>query len=194
MPQNAPLTSPRIAPLLRLLILPLALVPVSAGAEEFASVYTSLDLARCKNVTPDGMKDYGAIFRCKGHDGIDVRVAEGDLRIFVSYGPNADTQTAAYETLPQFNSIGETLEWRLRRDGGRMTPFATILRFSWCVDGKKGSTLIVTKLGKDDACHMAYVEASGNPQANEQARAIADKDAIAFACKRDKAKSYGRDG
>jgi hypothetical protein len=190
MPQNAPLTSPRIAPLLRLLILPLALVLVSAGAEEFASVYTSLELGRCKNVTPDDMKDYGAIFRCKGHDGIDVRVAEGDLRIFVSYGPSADTQTAAYETIPQFNSIGETLEWRLRRDGGRMTPFATILRFSWSVDGKKGSTLVVTKLGKDDACHMAYVEASGNPRANEQARAIADKDAITFACKRDKAKTY----
>jgi hypothetical protein len=194
MPQNAPLTSPHIAPFPWLIALALALVSLGAGTEEFASVYTSLDLSRCKNVTPDDMKDYGTVFRCKGHDGIDVRVAEGDLRIFVSYGPSADTQTAAYETIPQFNTIGETLEWRLRRDGGRMTPFATILRFSWSVDGKKGSTLVVTKLGKDDACHMAYVEASGNPQANELARAIADKDAIAFTCKRDKAKTYGSGG
>jgi hypothetical protein len=191
--QNAPLTSPRIALLVCVLASCCALVSLAA-AEEFASVYTSLDLARCKDVTPADMKDYGTVFRCKGYDGIDVRVAEGDLRIFVSYGPNADTQTAAYETIPQFNTIGETLEWRLRRDGGRMTPFATILRFSWSVDGKTGSTLVVTKLGKDDACHVAYVEASGNPKANEQARAIADKDAGAFTCKRDKAKPYGSGG
>jgi hypothetical protein len=45
-----------------------------------------------------------------------VRVAEGDLRIFVSYGPKAETQTAAYETIPQFNTISETLEWRASRD------------------------------------------------------------------------------
>ncbi|HEU4475510.1 MAG TPA: hypothetical protein VFR71_02280 [Methyloceanibacter sp.] len=66
-----------------------------AEAEEFASVYTSLDPARCKDTTPADVKDYGTIWRCKGHDGIDVRVAEGDLRIFVSYGSKADTQTAA---------------------------------------------------------------------------------------------------
>jgi hypothetical protein len=36
-----------------------------------------------------------------------------------------------------------------------------------------------------------YVEASGNPNANEQARVIADKDARPFQCKKDKAKTYG---
>ena len=100
----------------------------------------------------------------------------GDLRIFVSYGPNAANQTATYETIPQFNNIGETL--------------ATILRFSWDVDGRRGSTLVVTKLAKTDACHMAYVEATNNPHANEQARGIADRDAAAFTCKQDKAKHY----
>jgi hypothetical protein len=188
MMQATPLTSPRL-PIL-LLALPFALFPGPASTAEIESVYTKLDLKQCKDVTPEDVKDYGAIWQCPGHDGIDVRVAEGDLRIFVSYGPIAANQTATYETIPQFNTIGETLEWRVRREGGTLKPFATILRFSWDVDDKKGSTLVVTKLAKDDACHMAHVEASGNPRANEQARAIADKEAASFTCKQDKAKHY----
>jgi hypothetical protein len=95
----------------------LAIVPLAAA--EYSSAYTSLKLDACKNVTPADMVDYGSVLQCEGYDGIDVRVAEGDLRIFVSYGPNADKQSAAYETLPQFNTIGETLEWRLVSEGGQ---------------------------------------------------------------------------
>jgi hypothetical protein len=188
MPQAAPLTSPRLAVVLLTLAFPL--FAGQASAAEIESVYTKLDLEQCKDVTPQDIKDHGSVSICPGYDSIDVRVAEGDLRIFVSYGPNAANQTATYETIPQFNNIGETLEWRVRREGGKLKPFATILRFSWDVDGRRGSTLVVTKLAKTDACHMAYVEATNNPQANEQARAIADKDAAAFICKQDKAKHY----
>lgn len=191
MPQAASFTSPRFGTVW-LLALTLAFVARAVAAEEFTSVYTSLDLARCKDTTPAEMKDYGTVWRCKGHDGIEVRVAEGDLRVFVSYGPKAETQTAASETLPQFNTIGETLEWRLKRDGVRLKPFATILRFSWSVDGRRGSALVVTKLAADDACHVAYIEASGNPRANELARRIADRDAATFRCRTDKARTYGK--
>ena len=165
----------------------------AARGEDIASVYTSLDLAKCKDVTPADAKDYGTIWRCKGLNGIDVRVAEGDLRINVSYGPKAETQKAAQQTVPQFNNIGDTLEWRVVKDGRRTTPFATILRFPWSVDGKTGWTLVVTKLGKGDACHVAYVEAAGNPKANEQARAQADTLARGFDCKRDVPRHYGAD-
>ena len=188
MPQAAPLTSPRLPILLVALAFTLFAWPSSAT--EIESVYTKLDLDQCKDVTPEEIKDNGAVLICPGYGGIDVRVAEGDLRIFVSYGPDAATQTAAYETLPQFNMIGETLEWRVKREGGKLKPFATILRFRWDADDRQGSTLVVTKLGTDDACHMAYVEATNNPQANEAARAIADKEAASFICKQDKAKTY----
>jgi hypothetical protein len=171
-----------------------AFAPFAAGAEEISSVYTSLDLKKCKDITPDDVKEYGTIWRCKGQDGIDVRVAEGDLRMFVSYGPKAETQTAASETLPQFNSIGETLEWRMMKEGGRWKPFATILRFHWDSDNGEGSTLVVTKLGKDDACHMAYVVATGNPSANALARQVADSQANGFVCERDRARTYAADG
>jgi hypothetical protein len=79
----------------------------------------------------------------------------------------------------------------LKREGGRLTPFATILRYKWDSDAVEGSTLVVTKLGKDDACH---VEAVGNAKANGQAREIADRDASSFDCKRDRAKHYGGGG
>jgi len=172
----------------------LALAPFAARAEEISSVYTSLDLKACADVTPAEAKDYGTIWRCKGYDGIDVRVAEGDLRIFVSYGPKAETQAAANETLPQFNNIADRLEWRVAKEGGSWKPFATILRFPWSVDGKTGATLVITKLDKDEACHLAYVEASGNPNANDQARVIADRDARGFACQGSRPKRYGADG
>ena len=81
--------------------------------------------------------------------------------------------------------------------GGAWTFVLSSLRrrdFERLYAGKRGSTLVVTKLGQDDACHVAYVEATGNPQANEQARAIADRDARSFRCKTDKAKTYGAAG
>jgi hypothetical protein len=168
----------------------LPLLPVGAAAEEIASVYTPLKLDACKNVTPPGEEEVGGVFRCEGYGGRDVRVAEGDLRMFVSYGPDAERQTAATQTLPAFNSTGETLEWRLA-DG---VPFATILRFHWDSDGAKGSTLVVTKLGETDACHVAHVMATDNPNANVLAREIADGQARGFNCQRDKIRDYGPDG
>ena len=118
-----------------------------------------------------------------------MRVAEGDLRIFVSYGPNAANQAATYETLPQFNTIGETLEWRVKAGGGEAVRDHPALPVGTPTTGK-GSTLVVTKLDGAEACHMAYVEATNNPQANELARAVADKETANFTCKKDKAKTY----
>lgn len=164
----------------------LMIVCVSAASAN-ESVYTSLKLETCETIEAS---EQGAVFRCRGFDKMSVRVAEGDLRMFVSYGPDAAEQTAASETLPAFNTIGETLEWRLANG----EPFATILRFRWDSDGAKGSTLVVTKLGKTDACHVAHVMATGNPNANVLAREIADTQARAFVCDRDRTRSYGADG
>jgi hypothetical protein len=120
----------------------------AAGAVE--SAYTPLVLDKCDNVTPPDMEERGAVFRFQGYGGIAVRVAEGDLRMFVSYGDRTEDQTAASQTLPAFNATGETLEWRLE-DG---KPFATILRYHRDSDGRsRRSTLVATKLGKADVCN-----------------------------------------
>jgi hypothetical protein len=66
-----------------------------AQAQEVSSLYTPLDLKKCKDVTPADAKEYGTIWRCEGYEGLSVRVAEGDLRIFVSYGQNTTSRTVA---------------------------------------------------------------------------------------------------
>ena len=166
---------------------------VSAG--EISSLYTSLDLEKkCKLVKTFPNEGGGAIWNCKGHKGIRVRVAEGDLRFFVSYGSHADNQTASQQTLAPFNTIHKTLEWRVERKGRDWTAFATILRYFWDSDGRKGQTLVVTKLGQNDACHVAHIVANGNPHANEQARQIADTRARSFDCKNTQAMRFGPGG
>lgn len=168
----------------------MSLASFGAAAEEISSAYTTLKAGDCKDATPLDAGGYGSVFTCKGYDGVDVRVAEGDLRMFVSYGAAAAKQTAAEQTLPQFNTIGDTLEWRLA-DG---KPFATILRFRWDSDNGQGSTLVVTKLGETDSCHVAYVAATGNPNANVLARKVADTLARGFDCETDRIHEYDATG
>lgn len=148
------------------------LLPLPAMAEN-ASAYTKLVLADCRQEPPGGEVEEGGVWWCEGHAGIAIRVAEGDLRMMVSYGPEAASEPAASWTLPAFNTIGETLEWRLDERGG---PIATILRFRTTDDaGKRRSTLVVTRLGPPGTvCPIGTVDAVDNPDANEIARAVAD--------------------
>ena len=89
-----------------------------AGAGEISSVYTSLELEKsCALVKTLPNEGGGALWDCKGYNGVRVRVAEGDLRFFVSFGENAGKQTAAGQTLAPFNNIHKTLEWRVERVG-----------------------------------------------------------------------------
>jgi hypothetical protein len=124
-----------------------------------------------------------------------VRVAEGDLRFLISYGENAAEEVAAGETLPAFNTIGTTLEWRLERDrsNGSLHPIATILRyFTDSGTGENGQVLVVTKLGgPGQVCHIGYVDALLNPDANVMARQVAEQAAAGFVCGQDRPGSYG---
>lgn len=168
------------------------ITPARAG--QISSLYTSLDLKNCKLTDSNPNEGGWAVWDCKGHQGMRVRVAEGDLRYFVSYGPGAEKQTAAGQTLAPFNNIHTVLEWRVMRKGGEWAPFATILRYFWDSDGRKGETLVVTKLGAADACQVAHIVANGNPKANEQAREIADSRARTFNCSETQAMRFGPGG
>lgn len=169
-----------------------AVVPVDAQAvtERFTSAYTPVDLDQCKLIKRFE-EGGGGSWRCPGYRGINVTVSEGDLRFYVGYGPNAATQKAMRQTLPRFNTLHKVMEWRLERRGGDEIPIATILRYFWDVDGEKGQVLVVTKLEGNEACHIAYITADGNPDANVQAREIVDNDARAFDCDKDEPQSIG---
>jgi hypothetical protein len=123
----------------------LAAAGPSAAAEN-TSAYTKLDLDKCRAqpTDPDDPVQTG-IWLCSGYAGIKVRAEEADLRFYVSYGARADQEPAAHQTVPAFNTIGETVEWRL---DGKQRPIATILRFhTGSDDTSAGSTLVVTRLG-----------------------------------------------
>jgi len=162
----------------------------AANAASFDSVYTKLNLKDCKLVKPAGTEVAdGASYACMGYDNTLVYVAEGDLRMFVSYGLNALREKAVEQTLPAFNTINNTLEWRLIYENGKWKPFATILRwYTQSGDGSetKGEVLVVTKLEPGNVCHVAYINARLVPEANKIARQIADTNVAGFNCQSDK--------
>ncbi|MET1415994.1 hypothetical protein ABVF61_27235 [Roseibium sp. HPY-6] len=159
----------------------IAATGTGADAAEFTNAYTTINLERCTQVeSADEEGTFGGSWNCPGYGGFDVLVAEGDLRMFVSFGPDAGHEPAARQTLPRFNTINETLEWRLR-DG---VPFATILRwFPSLDDGRKtGSVLIVTQLKPGSICQIGRVDAQVNPGANQMSRDLADTMAGTYDC------------
>ena len=161
------------------------LTAAPALAQKIDSDYTKIDLDKCTVLSID---DLGGEWACTGYKGYPVYVAEGDLRMFVSYGDDAANEKAASQTLPQFNTINETLEWRLQQNNGKWVPFATILRFltqSGDASEPDGQMLVVTKLEPGNTCHIAYVDARLVKNANAVARQFADETAASFDCAND---------
>jgi len=163
-----------------------ALLTGPAAAQRFESAYTELDLDQCSVITAD---DMGATFACPGYRGIPVMVGEGDLRFFVSYGLTSTQERAAEQTLPPFNRVGSTIEWRLSNAEGGWKPVATILRWfpakldaGAAATGAEGQVLVVTKVSPGATCHVAYVDALANRNANELARQAADELAPYYDC------------
>lgn len=182
------------------LLCSLALLVIStpASAQGYESVYSSIAVDDCLMLTPpDLIEEYqGAEWVCAGQNGLVVWVGEGDLRMFLGYGPDGREQCSYTQTMSGFNSAHDTLEWRLRSAGGVTQPIATILRYTVNQpDGQDREFLVVTKLGAQ-SCHMAYVSAS-EANHNVTAREAADRFAESFDCARDIAFNYsaqGRDG
>jgi hypothetical protein len=164
-----------------------AFVALPAVAQTAASVYTPLDLKRCRHTPPKDVEDYGE-WACSGYAGTPVYVAAGDQRSYVSYGRNAAKQLAAKQTLASFNGEGTTIEWRGEPGpNGKLKPYATIMRWSTTVSGDsgepvRGQVLVVTRLGTGGVCHIGYVDARANPDANTLAQKIADENARTFRC------------
>jgi hypothetical protein len=168
-----------------------------AMGQSVTRAYTKFDSKQCPHTRGRAAEDYGS-WRCPGHDGIAVRLSAGDQRMTVSFGANAAREPAASQSFPAFNNVYEgTVEWRLEaRPGGKPRPFATILR--WTVkleDDERTSTgrvLVVTRLGPGGVCHVGYVDARANPNANELAQQLADERARAFQCGKDKPVTAGK--
>ena len=156
----------------------------AAGAAEIDSAYTKLGLDACPIVDQNLEEGSWTLVRCEGYRGRPVFVGEGDLRFFVWFDRRKSEEPLASQTLGPFNTIGETMEWRLRRVDGDWQPFATILRYKTSLndDRDDGEVLVVTQLRPGATCHIAYVDARSNKNANELAREAADRLAGTFDC------------
>jgi hypothetical protein len=162
----------------------LAVAPATANPVK--SLYTTVDLKACKRV-----KGGPAVraWRCSGLAGIPVYVAAGKLRHFVSVGVDADKRRAATQTLDAANSIFSrgseraTVEWRFVRRGEKQLPYAIIVRFHTLSPGQKGDVLVVLKVGAQETCHVAHIDAEANANAIVLARSIADEKARGFDCR-----------
>jgi hypothetical protein len=168
-----------------------------AAAEPVSSAYTKFDARKdCKHKPGVEIEDYGE-WRCPGFAGVPIWLAAGDQRMFMSFGPNAKSEPAAEQSLGPFNDFYEgTIEWR--RDAGK--PFATIARWNYKTIADRetpkvsGRALVVTRLPPGPVCHVGYVDARANADANERAREIADKSARSFDCAKDKPLISGKVG
>jgi hypothetical protein len=158
-----------------------------AGAiQQPKSIYTVIDLAECRRVK---QHSDGDSWTCKGLPGVPVYLAEGDHRTFLSFGPNAEKRRAAEQTLAPFNSIFPdkksrmAIEWRFTLRDNRAAPYATIVRYFTVSGSKRGEVLVVTRVGEQDTCHVAYIDALARKDALVLARQVADQRARRFDCR-----------
>ena len=170
-------------------LLGLGVAPVGAQSG-FTSAYTDLNLDECLVLEAD---DFGVSWSCPGYKGFPLLVQEGDLRFSLGYGFDAKENSVGFQTLPPFNYLGAKLEWRLSNALGRWFPIATIVRY-YTADPEtgedKGQVLVVTQIAQGNSCHIAYVDALANKNANELARQAADK-AGNFDCANDEVEIIG---
>ena len=170
-------------------LLGLAAAPAHA---EFTSAYTDLDLDQCLVLEAD---DFGASWSSPRYKRYPLLVMEGDLRFALAYGFNVDAEPVSFQTLPPFNYLGAKLEWRLSNDLGRWMPVATIVRYHTAnieTGEDEGQVLVVTQVMEGNTCHIAYVDARANADANELARQAADRMAGRFDCMSDEIEIVGR--
>ncbi len=171
-----------------------------SNAQTFSSSYTSTAPKDCRTVGKPS-ESGGTTQVCPGKSGFVVLIAEDDLRETVSVGRDraaAAKEPAAEAWFAPFNSTEHKVEWRTANG----KPFAIIQR--WHIadgsdldkDGRPNTKamLMVTRLPPGAVCHVAYVDAKANPDANELARNAADELARDFQCGKDQVKIVGQSG
>ncbi|MGD9738439.1 MAG: hypothetical protein AB7O56_14660 [Bauldia sp.] len=163
------------------LALTAAIAVLAAPAAAQTSTYTSLALDACTERPVKVTEELPlALWDCPGHGDVTVLVSESDARFGIAYGIGAPAQLADSNTLSPFNSLGDTLEWRLDAEG---QPIATIVRYftQRAEGGDDNQVLVVSRLG-DASCPIAYVNALANEDANAIAQQAADLFAATFVC------------
>ncbi|RWX67882.1 hypothetical protein EN780_10920 [Mesorhizobium sp. M4B.F.Ca.ET.089.01.1.1] len=181
---------------MRAILIPLVLAGLcqAAHAGDISSVYTDLDWEKdCVTYAQaaEGEGDWASL-ACSGYRGYPVLIGFDDARESLFYGFPSSDMTSVWESFSGLNTAGPRVEWRIETNGDVAIPFAVIHRREVSKpDGedKPIQVLVVAKVAQPDTqqgCTIGLVLATGNPQANDQARKLADEKAKTFACGKDK--------
>lgn len=160
------------------------------GHAEIVSEYTEFDADQDCSVhraAGEGDGDW-ADLACAGYRGYPVLLSYTDLRETIFYGFPPEGEMPRQPGFHPFNHAGPRIEWRIERQSRTELPFAAIHRWFVAADGEGTADveiLVVSKVAgteNREGCFVGYVMASGNPEANAEARKIADAAARGFAC------------
>lgn len=179
--------------MMRFALIAAVLLCATAARAEIVSEYTEFDAdAACTmyRTAPDGEGDW-ADLACAGYRGYPVILTYTDLRHVAYYGFPPEGDLPRQAGFHPFNHPGTRIEWRIDRQERTETPFAAIQR--WFVStGEEGARdleiLAVSRVATfedREGCFVGFVRASGNANANEEARALADERARNFDCASD---------
>ena len=155
--------------------------PLPAYVPPADSVYTDIAPARCKTVEVNE-ESAGSVQKCPGVAGYELLVEDDDLRQSVTVvAPNGKRHPLNYWQVitTAFSSVGEKAEWRVEKKGGKLKPYALIVRVNASENPEKPeqktSYLAVAKITAGGVCVTDKVK--GGPSANEEARRAADASA-----------------
>ncbi|HEX8187508.1 MAG TPA: hypothetical protein VF586_04100 [Pyrinomonadaceae bacterium] len=148
--------------------------PLLAYAPAFESVYTDILPARCKTVETRE-EGSSSVQKCPGVAGYALLVEDSDSRQSVTVvSPDGKQHPLDYWQVitTGFSTLGDKAEWRVRKEGGRVRPFALIVRVNASENPEKPEQntpyLAVAKITAAEVCVTDKVKT------NEEARRAAD--------------------
>lgn len=152
-------------------------LPLLAHVPAAESVYTDLAAVRCKTVETQA-EGSSSVQKCPGVAGYALLVEDNDARQSVTVvSPDGKQHPLNYWQVVTtgFSSLGAKAEWRVEKKGGKVQPFALIVRVNASENpekpDEKTSYLAVAKITAAAVCVTDKV------QTNEEARAAADASA-----------------
>ena len=154
------------------------------AAGRISSIYTDLSSKKCKTIKTE-TEPAGSVQSCSGVSGYKLLVEDSDARMSITVvTPKGVKYPLDYWEVvtTAFSSVGNKAEWRVTRQGGKVSPIALIVRVNAneSTDSNKVTPyLAVAKVTPEKICVTDKIKV--DKTANEKARAAADSSA-AKAC------------
>ena len=175
-------------------LLTLATLAFPAGAQVATSIDTELVKGRCRFIADDGEVGHYALKRCPGLGGAQVYTNANVNNVTLSFKWGRKEAEVFSK-----GGLGLKLEWRGIKGKQGFKPNAVIVeRLVKDYDLANGRmdehpVWSVIRIEPRNACEIAVVDATANPDALALARSYADTEAPAISCRNAKAKIVGNE-